>query len=49
MLQRLVRNTLISALAYGVVGALALVSVSIIIRSYGLTAFGLIVLGLVVS
>jgi O-antigen/teichoic acid export membrane protein len=44
MLQRLVRNALISALAYGVVGALALVSVSIIIRSYGLTAFGLIVL-----
>ena len=44
MLRRFLRNTAISAIAYGLAGVLGLLAVGAIARSYGLTVLGLIVL-----
>ena len=44
MLRRLAQNTAISAVTFGITGALGLLVVGVIVRAYGLSAFGLIVL-----
>ena len=44
MLRRFLRNTAISAIAYGLAGVLGLLAVGVIARSYGLAVLGLIVL-----
>ena len=44
MLRRFLRNTAISAVAYGLAGVLGLLAVGAIARSYGLAVLGLIVL-----
>ncbi|WLA54299.1 lipopolysaccharide biosynthesis protein [Bradyrhizobium diazoefficiens] len=44
MLRRFLRNTTISAVAYGLAGVLGLFAVGLIARSYGLAVLGLIVL-----
>ncbi|MBU6462886.1 MAG: teichoic acid transporter [Proteobacteria bacterium] len=44
MLRRFLRNTAISAAAYGIAGVLGLFAVGVIARSYGLSVLGLVVL-----
>jgi O-antigen/teichoic acid export membrane protein len=44
MLKRLVRNTVVSAIVFGTVALLGVVVIPIIIRTWGVTEFGLIVL-----
>ncbi|MGE0626204.1 MAG: lipopolysaccharide biosynthesis protein [Hyphomicrobiaceae bacterium] len=44
MLRRLVQNTMISAVAFGIAGVLGLIAVAVIARSYGFAALGMIVL-----
>ena len=43
MLKRLVQNTVVSALVFGGVAVLGVVVIPIIIRTWGVTEFGLIV------
>ncbi|MHC2844430.1 hypothetical protein [Bradyrhizobium diazoefficiens] len=44
MIKRLVQNTVISALAFGVAALLGLLVIPLIIRTWGVTEFGLIVI-----
>ncbi|TCU64662.1 O-antigen/teichoic acid export membrane protein [Bradyrhizobium sp. R2.2-H] len=44
MLKQLIRNTLISSAAFGIAAVLGLVVIPVIIRTWGVTEFGLIVL-----
>jgi O-antigen/teichoic acid export membrane protein len=44
MLKRLVQNTVVSALVFGGVAVLGVIVIPVIIRTWGVTAFGLIVL-----
>src|ERR1700744_5121571 len=44
MLKRLVQNTIVSALVFGGVAILGVIVIPIIIRTWGVTEFGLIVL-----
>ena len=44
MLKRLIQNTIVSTVAFGAVAVLGLVVIPIIIRTWGVTEFGLIVL-----
>ncbi len=44
MLRRLVKNTAISAIAYGIAGVLGLIAVGIIVRTWGYAALGLLVI-----
>ncbi|WP_368507551.1 hypothetical protein [Bradyrhizobium lupini] len=44
MLRRLIQNTLVSAIVFGLVAILGIVVIPIIIRTWGVAEFGLIVL-----
>src|ERR1700743_3362340 len=44
MLKRLVQNTVVSAIVFGAVAVLGVIVIPIIIRTWGVTEFGLIVL-----